>query len=106
MTIVLEGSKKHERTNASCVVCDKGILVARTYIEYVPFVDYGSPSPISDNIGTDADRIIAGYHCDFCGIKYQKLPGVENQPDVAEVLYFVEDIRKIRFRSKVTSTPR
>lgn len=106
MTIVMADSLKEEKIATSCIACKKGVLVKRTYIEYIPRINHGSPSPASDHIGTDSDRVIAGYHCDYCGIEYHKLPNKKEQPKVVEVLYFVEDIRKIRFRSKFTSARR
>jgi hypothetical protein len=62
------------RTNYICRACRNNII-QRSEIPYIPAVSADLIGPGSRNIATEADRRITGYHCEFCGIEYHKLPG-------------------------------
>jgi len=60
-------------TNAECVVC-KTLIVERSFIPYIPRVSEHMFGSGSENVATEKDREITGYHCPKCGLQYYQLP--------------------------------
>jgi len=74
-------------TGVSCPSCGDMIL-ERSYIPYIPAISADLLGPGSNNIATESDRRIHGYHCMSCMMDFHDLPS--NKP-VVGIIKATED---------------
>jgi len=60
-------------TGVRCPSCGDMIL-ERSYIPYIPAISADILGPGSNNVATESDRVIHGYHCISCMMELHDLP--------------------------------